>query len=61
MNILIIEDEQHAANRLEKLVLEIEPNANILDKIDSVESAVNGSIQIHHQIYYCWISSWLMG
>jgi two-component system response regulator LytT len=40
MNILIIEDEQHAANRLEKLVLEIEPNANILDKIDSVESAV---------------------
>lgn len=40
MNILIIEDEQHAANRLEKLVLEIEPKANVLDKIDSVESAV---------------------
>ncbi|MEZ4893415.1 MAG: LytTR family DNA-binding domain-containing protein [Saprospiraceae bacterium] len=40
MNILIIEDENAAARRLEKLVLEIEPDANIMAKIDSVESAL---------------------
>jgi DNA-binding LytR/AlgR family response regulator len=38
---LIIEDEKPAALRLEKLLIEIEPEINILAKLDSVESSVN--------------------
>ncbi|MFK7932092.1 MAG: LytR/AlgR family response regulator transcription factor [Saprospiraceae bacterium] len=41
MKILIIEDEFHAARRLEKLVRELQPNAEILGNIDSVEDAVD--------------------
>jgi two-component system response regulator LytT len=37
MKILIIEDEQAAARRLEKLVLELAPQAIILGRLDSVE------------------------
>jgi DNA-binding LytR/AlgR family response regulator len=37
---LIIEDETPAANRLEKLLKEIDPGIEILDKLESVESAV---------------------
>jgi DNA-binding LytR/AlgR family response regulator len=37
---LIIEDEEPAAKRLEKLLAEIEPEITILEKLDSVESAV---------------------
>jgi len=40
MTVLIIEDEAAAARRLEKMVLEIEPDAIIPGKPDSVESAV---------------------
>jgi len=40
MNILIIEDEQHAANRLIKLIKEVNRNTNIVDVIDSVEWAI---------------------
>lgn len=40
MNILIIEDENAAARRLEKLVGEIAPEAQIMDRLDSVETAV---------------------
>jgi len=40
IRILIIEDEEPAADRLEKLLLDIDPSVQILDKIDSVESAV---------------------
>jgi DNA-binding LytR/AlgR family response regulator len=40
IKILIIEDEEPASGRLERLLLEIEPTARILDKLDSVESAV---------------------
>jgi DNA-binding LytR/AlgR family response regulator len=40
MNILIIEDEPHAAARIEKLISEILPGAHILGKIDSVKQAV---------------------
>jgi two-component system LytT family response regulator len=40
MNILIIEDENAAARRLEKLIGEIAPEAKVLAKIDSVEAAV---------------------
>ena len=40
MNILIIEDENAAARRLEKLVVEIAPEAKVLDRLDSVEAAV---------------------
>jgi two-component system LytT family response regulator len=40
MTVLIIEDETAAARRLEKMVLEIEPDAIISEKPDSVESAV---------------------
>ena len=40
MNILIIEDEPQAAQRLEKLVIELIPGANILASIDTVKKAV---------------------
>ena len=40
INILIIEDEEPAANRLKKMVVEIEPEANILENIVSVSSAL---------------------
>ncbi len=40
MKILLIEDENPAAKRLISLIKEIEPRAEILDVLDSVESAV---------------------
>lgn len=40
MNILIIEDEQPAAKRLNNLILEHRPQFRILDALDSVEGAV---------------------
>jgi len=40
MNILIIEDEPQAAQRLEKLLLGIIPGAKILQQIDSVKKSV---------------------
>lgn len=40
INILIIEDEEPAANRLKKMVTELEPEANVLDNIVSVNSAI---------------------
>lgn len=40
MKILIIEDEIAAARRLEKLVAEVAPDATLLERLDSVESAV---------------------
>ena len=40
MNILIIEDEIPAAKRLSQLVAQFKSNANILQVIDSVETAV---------------------
>ena len=40
MNILIIEDENAAARRLEKMLGEISPEAIVIDRLDSVETAV---------------------
>jgi DNA-binding LytR/AlgR family response regulator len=40
MNVLIIEDEPQAVERLSKLVLQIKPEAKILDKIDSVKRSI---------------------
>ena len=40
INILIIEDEEPAANRLKKMVTELELDANVLDNIVSVNSAI---------------------
>ena len=40
MKVLIIEDEQATAKRLEKLLHEIGPEIQILDTLDSIESAV---------------------
>lgn len=40
MKILIIEDEPQAAQRMEKLILELVPGAQVLDKIDSVKKSV---------------------
>lgn len=39
MRLIIIEDERPAANRLQKLLLEAEPAAEVLDVIDTVEDA----------------------
>lgn len=40
MNVLIIEDEEPAATRLEKLLKDIEPSITVIDTIVSVKSAV---------------------
>jgi len=40
MKILIIEDENAAIRRLEKMLQELVPQATVLDRLDSVESAV---------------------
>lgn len=40
MDILIVEDEPHAAQRLQTLASELIPNANILASIDTVKKAV---------------------
>lgn len=41
MNVLIIEDEAAAARRLEKMVLALAPQAQVLDKLDSIEASLN--------------------
>ncbi|MEO1436106.1 MAG: LytTR family DNA-binding domain-containing protein [Bacteroidota bacterium] len=41
MKVLIIEDEKPAARRLERMILDCDPTIEIMDKIDSVEAAVN--------------------
>ena len=40
MNIVIIEDEELSAQRLEKMILEIDPSINVLAKLESITSAV---------------------
>ena len=40
MNIVIIEDETPALNRIKKLIEEVEPHAQIVGTADSIESAV---------------------
>ncbi len=40
MKILIIEDEPATASRLQKMILEIDPGSEVLDIIDSIETAV---------------------
>ncbi len=40
MNILIIEDEEPAVQRLKKILLEVEPESKILDVLVSVRSAI---------------------
>lgn len=41
INILIIEDEEPAANRLKKMVTELEPEANVVENIVSVFSGIS--------------------
>lgn len=41
MKVLIIEDEQATAQRLKKMILEIDPQTEVLDILDSIESAVS--------------------
>jgi DNA-binding LytR/AlgR family response regulator len=40
MKYIIIEDENAAARRLEKLLTELDPEAQMLDRLDSIETAV---------------------
>lgn len=40
MNIIIIEDESRAANRLERMLLEIQPDINVVAKIETVEESI---------------------
>lgn len=40
MKVLIIEDEQRAAQRLEKLIKEIDVSIEIIDQLDSIESVI---------------------
>jgi two-component system, LytTR family, response regulator len=41
MKVLIVEDEQMTAQRLEKLILEIEPSCTVLAQCESIEETVN--------------------
>ena len=41
MNVLIIEDENAAARRLEKLLNEVAPDARVLQRLDSIESSIH--------------------
>ena len=41
MRVLIVEDEPMAAERLQQLVLELEPSAHVLTRLDSVKQTVN--------------------
>lgn len=40
MRVLIIEDEQPAANRLKRLLKEVKPEAEVIDEIDTVRDAI---------------------
>lgn len=40
MKILIVEDEPRAAQRLEKMILELDDSVSVLEQLDSVESVV---------------------
>ncbi|NLR90045.1 LytR/AlgR family response regulator transcription factor [Flammeovirga agarivorans] len=40
MNVLIIEDEIHTAQRLEKLITQYDPQINVVDKVESVEDSI---------------------
>ena len=40
MNILIVEDEPAAARRIEKLIMELEPDARVMDVLDTIEGVV---------------------
>jgi len=41
MNVVIIEDEELSAQRLEKMILEIDPSINVLAKLESISLAVD--------------------
>jgi DNA-binding LytR/AlgR family response regulator len=41
INLLIVEDEQPAARRLQKMLLELDPEINIVGVADTVDTAVN--------------------
>lgn len=40
MNILIIEDEEPAAKRLQEMIMQIDPSSKIIDRIVSIKSAI---------------------
>ncbi len=40
MKVLIVEDEPRAANRLERLIIELEPDTNVLGKMPSVAATI---------------------
>ena len=41
MKVLIIEDEKIASNRLEKIILKIDPSFTVVGKVETVRMAVN--------------------
>ena len=41
MNVVIIEDETHAAEKLERQLKELDPTIEVIAKIESVRNAVN--------------------
>ena len=41
MNVLIIEDEHHAADRLETMLQKVEPGINVLARLESVLDSIN--------------------
>lgn len=62
MNVLIIEDEENLARQLQKMLLEIDPEVNILSMIGSVKDAVafiNGSDEIDLMLVDIYLSDGL--
>ena len=50
MNVVIIEDEERAATRLEKILGEVDPELNVKAKLESVQEALN-YLSDDHQVH----------
>jgi DNA-binding LytR/AlgR family response regulator len=57
MRILVIEDEALAADRLIKLIKEIEPGAEIVGKLESVREALTWCRPMNLPDLYLWMYS----
>jgi hypothetical protein len=60
MKVLIIEDEPATAQRLEKMLLELDSNIFIQDTIDTVEDSIDYFKMEYIQILCLWIFILLM-
>ncbi|AVR45439.1 DNA-binding response regulator [Christiangramia fulva] len=54
MNIVIIEDEAFAAEALEKMILDLRPNTKLIERLESVEDAIEWFEENEHpELIFC--------